>query len=326
LRKSVFLHAIAFELGVAKPIAGIGSVAIREGVIDNFLRNGLRDYRETESTPVQLATSCIVRTMALAGLLPDQIDALIYASNSFSEPGRFAREISQAMSELGLWRLAPIGVTMSECANFATALRIAHGLVASEGLKRVILVTTDVCPTDDARLVPSVTVLSDGAASCLVTDEHVEGFEILAMEHAANHQLRAIDPERESIRMFRSTAAEIRRCAGRALARCSMQPDQLTALVFNNLSRSVLQLYAAQCQVDWSRVYANVAEMGHVYAADALINLDGARRSRGYEGAVFMLVVNGICCWGSIILAVTDARCKDKVMVDGPSVGNGAPS
>lgn len=73
------------------------------------------------------------------------------------------------LDTLRLVNAYPVGVTLSECANFPVALRIGRALLA-DGCRHVLLIVVDCISRQDSRIVPpQISVKSDAAASCLLS-------------------------------------------------------------------------------------------------------------------------------------------------------------
>jgi 3-oxoacyl-[acyl-carrier-protein] synthase-3 len=309
-----FLHSIGSILGEPQPIASIEPIARDAALLELLHANGLRDYRRADIEPPELAARAIAATLEISGVHPRQIAAVVWASTSFQDRAWYTTDISSRLGDLGLWTATTVGVTLAECGNLVPALRVASALAASEH-RNVLLVATDRCFTPEQRLIaPSVSVLSDGAASCVVTSER-RGYEMLALRHCTNHRAR---PENgaPSVRLLHQNAEGMRRVARAALADAGVRAEDITRLITNNLTRSVVDVFTAQCGVGGDRAYLdNVASHAHVFAADGLINLaaSGAR-----AGDTFLLATNGTCNWGAAVLRAVDdqrsSRCQSSSM------------
>lgn len=294
----IFLHSIGQSVGEARPIATIEPIARDADLLEFLHANGLRNYRKSDQDPPRLAAEAIRVSLQRSGLDPRQVDSVVWSSTSFQQRSWYTEDVSRELGALGLWTAVPFGVTLSECGNLTAALQVASGLVAA-GHRHVLLVVADRCPAADQRLVaPSLTVLSDGAASCILSPEPGE-FELLATAQCANHRARP-DRTDESLRVLRHNAEGIRRAATAALGRAGLDPDAIAAMITNNLATSVLEMFAIQAGVPFERVYTDlVASYAHLYAADGLLGLDACDVARG---EVVLVATNGTCNWGASIL------------------------
>jgi 3-oxoacyl-[acyl-carrier-protein] synthase-3 len=294
----VYLHSIGSALGAPAPIRELPQLAADPMLAEYLASSGLEHYRRADETPPELAARAIRATLDRAGLDPRQIDTVVWGSTSFQDRAWYTTDVSRVLREAGLATATPIGTTLSECGNLAAVLRVATALVAA-GHAHVLAVVTDRAAGPAHRLVPpSVAVLSDGAAACIVSAEP-RGFEIVAIRQVTNHRARP-DAEDQAVRVLRHNAEGMRRAAQAVLAAAGVAPGAITHVIANNLARAVLELFAAQCRVDFARVFrGHVAGHGHVFAADGLINLAAAGAARG---ETVLLATNGTCNWGAALL------------------------
>jgi 3-oxoacyl-[acyl-carrier-protein] synthase-3 len=297
-----YLHSIGSALGEARPIAGIEPIADNPDLLDFLRLNGLRDYRHSDRDPPLLATEAMRESIERSGLDPRQIGAIVWSSTSFQQRSWYTDDVSRQLGELGLWTAVPIGVTLSECGNLSAALQVAAGLVAG-GHRHVLVVVADRCPGPDQRLVPpSLAVLSDGAASCIVSAEPRPGFELLAVAQCANHRVRS-GQAGETMVVLRQNAEGMRRALTTALRQAAVEPGAVGAMITNNLAKIMLEMFAAQAGIPFARVYTeHLASHGHVYAADGLLNLAECEVE---EGDTVLLATNGTCNWGAMVLRRT---------------------
>jgi hypothetical protein len=71
-------------------------------------------------------------------------------------------------------------------------------------------------------------------------------------------------------------------------------------MITNNLSRTVVELFASQCRVPLDRVFRDRAiGDGHVFAADGLINLAAAGAALD---DVLLIATNGTCNRGAAVV------------------------
>jgi 3-oxoacyl-[acyl-carrier-protein] synthase-3 len=298
----VYLDAIAYSVGAAEAISTLEPMRTDAALLELLYANGLRDYRRAAADPPALAAAALAGTLRRSGLHPRQIDAVVWSSTSFQERPWYTTDVSATLGELGLATATPYGVTLSECGNLAAGLRIAAGLIAT-GCRHVLFTTADCCPSPHQRLVqPSVAVLSDGAASCLLTTEP-RGFELMSLTQCTNHRARPAPGSVDAVRLMRHNAEGVRRASRGALESAGMTSDAVAQMIPNNLSRTVLELFAAQAGIPLERVFTgNVLGNSHVFAADGLINL--ASSSAG-AGEARLLVTNGTCNWGAAVVRAT---------------------
>jgi 3-oxoacyl-[acyl-carrier-protein] synthase-3 len=279
-------------------IAELPQLAADPLLAEYLASSGLGFYRKTDATPPELAARALRGTLACAELDPRQIDVVVWGSTSFQDRGWYTEDVSAVLEELGLGTATAIGVTLSECGNLAAVLRVAAALVGA-GHRHVLAVVTDRCASAELRLVaPSVAVLSDGAAACVVSADP-RGYELVAIHQVTNHRARP-RPDDQAIRVLRHNAEGMRRAAYGALQAARVAASDVAHLITSNLARSIVELFAAQCGVGLERVFSqHVASHGHVFAADGLINLAALPAEPAQH---ILLATNGTCNWGAAVL------------------------
>ena len=86
-----------------------------------------------------------------------------------------------------------IGMTLSGCANFTPAVRFARLLIAAEGPQAVAIVTADRCVVSEQRVAWwDLGILSDGAASCVVSGEawSDSALQLMGLGHTGDPMVR----------------------------------------------------------------------------------------------------------------------------------------
>ena len=297
-----FIHSFASALGEPASICGLPQLVDDPLLAEYLTSSGLAHYLQSAASPPELAAHALRATLELAELDPRQIDVVVWGSTSFQNRAWYCADVSRALGDVGLWTATPIGVTLSECGNLIAVLRVAAGLVAA-GHANVLVVVTDCAASPEQRLVPpSVAVLSDGAAACVVSADP-RGFEIRAIRQVTNHRARQTVDD-QAVRVMRHNAEGMRRATNAVLAATGVDPAAIKCVVTNNLARPVLEMFAAQARVDYARVFRDhVADYGHVFASDGLINLAAIPSA---QDDCILLATNGTCNWGAALLRRTE--------------------
>ena len=169
--RDIFITGLTYELGENEHDLDDLTTVVR-GVRDNLRDGGLCTYRTTERSVVELSAAPLRAT--IESLSDDERGAvrrLIFASNSVWDESLFTpAALSLLLKDIGLPGIVPIGVSMSWCANFHSAIELARLLVESDGDECVLVVCTDIWRKDRDRLVsPKVSVHSDAAATFAVS-------------------------------------------------------------------------------------------------------------------------------------------------------------
>jgi 3-oxoacyl-[acyl-carrier-protein] synthase-3 len=306
-RPPVYLNGLAFALGELRPVDSLGVLREKQDSLEELGKRGVHQYAESPLRPAELAVQSIRETLEVARLAASEVDALIYASTSFWQKSfGTEREVSWLMFELGLSKAFPIGVFLPGCANFTSALRVAANLIRGDGLRNVLVVTTDrVNPGDPQRRVmwPHVSVLSDGAASALVSSE-AAGFEVLSLVHRSSPAMWDLDPDSNLAAFLMGTVKGAQETVQAALDAADIQRSAVRRLITNNYNVPVMQMIARRCGFAAEQTFLdNVPRFAHAYAADLVINLSDCVRTNGLRANdSYCLLATGHKNWGGTVL------------------------
>lgn len=268
----VLMAAAAYRLGeVSEAVGSLPDLADRAAELSMAMLPklwGWGDYRRTELSLAELAVGTGLATLAAGEVDPASVDAMILCSTRFDGGAEVHGEFVQQISTgLGLGNVSYYGLTLHRCANLIAALDLANTLVRAGRHRRMLVITTDRVPQDGSRIEPFA-IFSDGAASCLVTDEPVAGtcYDLLAS--ASRSTLDRLDYGGE---ISADLAVAV---SSSLLADRSMAVTELSALMHLNLVIPLISLKERQAGFTADQLYLdNISRFGHCFAADPLINL-----------------------------------------------------
>ena len=267
----VFMTGIAHITGDPRPITAIEPIAAEPGLVDTLHEVGLSAYRHARDSPIDMAAACISETLDQSQMSAPAIDILMLASSTIGFGQIENTELLRLSECFSLTQATPIGVSAAECANFGTALHLARTLVTAGEARTVLLVTTDACTTPDQRLLRQVnSVVSDGAASCLITTEPAR-IEILATATATNQLIRAATNPDTVAALTRRTLISL---VDEVLLRANIDRTQIRQVITNNINTEAVRFMTLSAGLDHNLAYLdNVADFAHVHSADNLLNL-----------------------------------------------------
>ncbi len=299
---SVYLHGIAYTVGEREPIATLEPLRADTALLENMADLGLNHYCRTERSPLELAAEVVSATLGSVPVDAAEVDLLVYASSS-PETGTLAGgEFLRFCERFGLTRATPIGVSLAECANFGSALRIAHSLVSAGSARNVLVVTADTCPDPEARILrDALSVLSDGAASCLITSAEPSRIEVLGANQGTNQLIR--------IATMPALAGLTKRGLSRAVAdmldRAGLDRGDVRRIIANNVNDDAVRFMAESAGLEHELCYLdNIADYAHVHSADNLINLQTYLEDGVAPGEVVMTISHGFGTWGVALLRI----------------------
>jgi 3-oxoacyl-[acyl-carrier-protein] synthase-3 len=200
------------------------------------------------------------------GQLPDGV---VYCSDTIA--GTPTRDVRQLLSDVGCPDSQVIVAGGNACGNLGAGLEVATGWLLTGRVSKVLLVTSDEAATGTRYLASGSTVLSDGAASCMVSQvPHGPGFGVLGI--ASGGTGLKDDSGRSST--LRRVAAGIERSVRTVTDVAGIEVSDFRYSLPGNLGRMMRAFLTMAAGVPVNRVYAQGVEtVGHCFAADILIDL-----------------------------------------------------
>jgi 3-oxoacyl-[acyl-carrier-protein] synthase III len=207
-------------------------------------------------------------SLRAAGIDPGSVDALVLCCSDVREHarshGRFAATI---LDGIGLGDIAFYGLSLNRCVNLLAAIDAASAFVAAGRYRRVLVVTTDRAADEADRMLPYA-LLSDGAASCLVTADEVGEDRYRLVACASAQETRSLDWTNEI------SADLARRVNDALLGPREMRVADVSGLMHANIFKPLVVMKERQAGFTPRQLHTdNIARVGHCFAADPLINL-----------------------------------------------------
>ncbi|MFJ5264906.1 3-oxoacyl-ACP synthase [Streptomyces sp. NPDC088387] len=286
----VFLTAPRYVLGeIEEPYTAIQDLEARAAhfAIPVAPRTwGWGSYFRTERTHVELAVAGGNATLDASGVARESVDGLVVCTSSFPRHvDDHAGFLGAVLGGLGLTDVAfACGVTLNRCNNLLAGLHVARSLVSSGSHRRILVVTADRILDESIRL-EKFALFSDGAASCLVSEDEQgpDSFELIASATAQDAAVLGVRDQIDS-RLSIAVNEQLERATG-------IPREKITALLPANLVRPLVTLKERQAGFTAAQVrMGNVERLGHCFAADPLINLvDLLASGEGEIDALYLL-------------------------------------
>jgi 3-oxoacyl-[acyl-carrier-protein] synthase III len=301
------IGAIAYELGDLRDIGEIEELRNEPEMLTALRTGGLERYAVSTLSPLEQGEACLRKTLAQRGAETGPIEALVYASESPWSQDLYPR-LNDMLVRLGLRNAYPIGVSLSACTNFSTAIRIAASLIRAEGLHNVLVVCSDKAPQGGCRTMrPGVCVYSDGAAACLIGRDGTGEFDILQIRHENAPEMGEFNLEKDPAALIMGIIDGVRKAVQGVLLPLGKEPADIRRLLLGNFARHIATMYASvsgfseeQCFFD------NIPRFAHTYAGDPLINLcDSHRRAPLEPSDLCLLLGIAVTSWGALVLRKT---------------------
>lgn len=258
---------------------------------------GWGKYRKTAGDIFDLGIDSAKKTLSRSGISPADIDFLFFCSTCL--PGDEIEHIKfnvKLLKELQLRNAFPIGITLNNCASFLSAIVSAVNMVKAGSYKNILIVTADKVYDENIRF-NNFALLSDAAASCVVTSRNVAGYELVADKFRSSEDPIGTNRGKDDSPLYARVFREIIDQAG-------TQVGQVKKVFCSNIFRSVTQLKELKLGFAKSQLFLdNVPRYGHCFSADTFINLvDYGARGEIADGDLFMVSVDAPNLRASIVL------------------------
>lgn len=263
----------------------------RQKALDNL---GLSRVRVCGAKqPYDLALEAASAAIAEAGIAPRTID-LILDYSTF--PGENSRHISFAhklSAELGAETSLNLSFRAGGCAALHLAIKTAIGwMSADESIRTALLVTGDMAPKGNRSLLP-VTVQGDAASAAILRREGTEGPLLLGVEtmtlgHLYNaialtqtDGLVAIEADALCIerKVMPIYYLNLSRLTHKVLSAASLRLEDVDHFIYSNISHRDRDGFRRMVGLPEGGLPPTpMAEYGHTFASDLLINYVNMRR------------------------------------------------
>jgi 3-oxoacyl-[acyl-carrier-protein] synthase III len=305
----VYLTALAYELGEQEHVLD-DLAAVLPGVRASLQEAGLRHYRTTGRTPLELAGCALARTLDAAGEgLRGEIRHVLYATNTaWSVEFSNAAALGDMLTAMGLVRAYPIGLFLSYCANLQASIDVAAALVRSGEADHVLVVCTDKTdPASDRLVQPRISVHSDAAASFLLTRDPAPGsYRLRRTVMRIDPALGAIHPDDRFVEYLNAVSEGVVKVVNDTLTAIGLTPADVAKVFPNNYNQWVSRIVGDLAGFRPEQLYLdNIPRFAHALAADGLINLaDWSASAKAVPGDQLLLLGAGPTQWGCTVVEV----------------------
>ena len=290
-----FISGVSFRVGSTAAMDGLFCEPPGEKPdIEFFRARGLKRYcAQVESTAVMCA-SVVRDALFKSAVAPEQVGAVVIDADQWHCTAEDRIQMLESLYESGMSRVPVIGVGLQTCSGCMTAIDIADRLLRTDTERRpvLILICGRVAP-GTSRIDPRrATILSDGVAACIVSVTPGP----LALLASTSHT--SLDVVRAGVAGEKAAISVIRSCrdisaVSKVLYRASgVRPEQIEALFCTNGNLMYTTYAARAAGINCGRTYnQNVAEYGHVFSCDHLINLATYGTANAFrDGGKYMLI------------------------------------
>jgi 3-oxoacyl-[acyl-carrier-protein] synthase-3 len=229
---------------------------------------GWGTVRATDRDLAELAADTGRRTLLAARVEPTEVDALVLCSTRVPGPAEgHGGVLARVLAGIGLGDIPCYGQNLNRCVNLLAGLDVARAFVLAGRYRRVLVITVDTVD-EGAPSMSQFALFSDGAASCLVSEDPGS---------AASYAMLgcAVAQETATLEWTCQISSDLARQVNeRLLAPADLKLGDVTALLHMNLFKPLLVMKELQAGFRGDQLYLdNITRTGHCFAADPLINL-----------------------------------------------------
>jgi len=176
-------------------------------------------------------------------------------------------------------------VTLGRCTTMLSAIQLANGLVAGNVYHDVLVIASDRI-TDEEDRFQNFAFFSDGAASCVVS---AEPGELAIRAGAFVLDVPALDsPGRVDARLGRTNIDAI-------TGRSQVSAREIALVLPSNLFVPIVRMNERQSGFRPDQLYLrNIAERGHCFSADPVVNLVDSRPVDGWRPGDHLLLTSTV--------------------------------
>lgn len=268
--------SIAYHLGELKPIDELDFLQTDPQRLELYKLAGFEYYAESGLSMRELARRSALETLEASGVDRQEIGICLYVAESQDrdEPVS-SQEVNSMLADLGLDSAVPIHVSIANCANIISALRVAAALIENGSAQHVLVTSVDKAPRryGGRKMFQEMSVKSDVSLSCLVCrpGEGRYGITYLGQHNCAGLACTAVtDSASYSVPKFKG----MRHAAKQAREALALGAADFSRIITNNYSKQVTKMFVELCGFHKEAgCFRNIGRFAHAVAGDVLINL-----------------------------------------------------
>jgi len=284
-------------------------------------RSGIerRHFVAEGETTSQIAAKAVLKALTMAGLEPDDLDAVLVAT---STPDlTFPSAATMVQAELGMTRGFAFDI-QAVCAGFVFALSQANAVILSGQAKRVVVIGAEtfsrILDWDDRG---TCVLFGDGAGAVileasegdgsnadrgiLATDLHSDGRhrDILYVDGGVSTQSTGT-LKMQGKEVFRHAVEKLAQTAHTSLEKLGLGGDDVDWLVPHQANLRIIKSTAQKMGLEMERVIVTVQDHGNTSAASIPLALSvGVETGKIKQGDLLVTeAIGGGLAWGSVIL------------------------
>jgi 3-oxoacyl-[acyl-carrier-protein] synthase-3 len=295
---------------------GIDRLPLEPGLLHRLQLLGLRAYSDgSQRTITDLASHSVRQSLSMAGLQAQDIDAVVLCSSSYWHHEQLRSDLlSDMMHALGMSRANLFLTSLQGCHNAVTGLRMARDLLRSGDARHALVCTVDLARSPSHRVGDGPSILADGAASCILSDNFEGAWQLMDLVQTSCHGLGRDESgaNSEALHGF-SWLREAGAAVQVILQRNGLCGENIDALVINNYNRDMTRHLVQIAKVPADRVLPFNPDLGHVWSSDTLIGMAVlSQRPSAARPGIVLLMSTGPRYFGAALLSRLEAGTPDE--------------
>lgn len=266
------------------------------------------------SSAYELAHQSVQQVLEQRGQLQD-IDVIIYATClpinaniGDTEEYKKTRDIkhlitypaSKLQADFNLSQAFVVGIDQQACTSMLGAIRLADMFIKTDpSLNNILCLTADKFPSD-AKYEQSYNLISDGAASVIVSSKEL-GFRILTCTQITNGAMAQASDD-ETVGQYFTYS---HRLILESLDKLGLKMKDIRYVIPQNTNSAAWQILGSLLNFDLSMVLMEtLSEVGHCISGDNIINLKHASERGAFEKGdkALMLMAGFGLNWQCVII------------------------
>ena len=240
----------------------------------------------TSESPYDLAREAVARLLADRGVDPESVGLLIYggtpgtmafspadeadrATAGFCTTDRFKYPGARLQYDLGLTSASVFGLDQLACTTLLGAARIARSLCITEGIDRVVCVTSEFFPMHAGR--EAIFNCTSDAACAVLIERNGDRNRLVSASTVTKGYYWNTDALRDEV--VASYFPTARYVAERTIDMAGWSRDDVDWIIPHNVSLRSWQILSGLLRLPNAKLWSeNIAKRGHTLAGDNFIN------------------------------------------------------
>ena len=272
-RSDIRLAGLSYVAGPTRPLeTWCAERGLAPEVVGQLSLAGLRFVAEQPEDRRSALAECMRLAVARAGIEPDAISAVCFVPPSFEWSRLAEADLFESLAAASFARLPVVGVGLQGCGAIGAVVEFGTTLA----LRRPgpVLLVLSAMPREGAGFDARTTRLFSCGAACAVLAPGHGTYRVLAAATTSDIALARSSFQASGASTFRESWHLLRGALAELMAAASCAAGDIAFVCGSNVNEQALMTIAMAAGIPRERVWTGgLAELGHLYSADALVSL-----------------------------------------------------